>query len=616
MAIRNSRRKEGHKFLNIDINSSSYHNSRHFNKEGTMKKLSILLIFLLPFVIFSLLSGCAGKGKDIKTIKGDPEILYRQGLEKFNKRDYSEALKIFEQVKSNFPDSPPYTLWAEVKVGDCHFFQKDYVEAIAAYEEFKKTRPTHEDIPYVQYQIGMSHFQQIRTHDRDQTSTKKALSSFEYLVANFPPSILTEKAAEKVGTCKNMLADHEFYIGNFYYKNGKYQAAASRFEGRLEKFPKRADEDKALYLLGKSYLELEQWEKARVVFTRIVNEYPKSSYYKESKSILDQGRKEKAAIRKVKVKESKQKPGVLEGESDKIFLVKFDEEKRQPVPFKEERIEMKREEKKPVSLPPEAISAQPEAPVEKTKETSPPLFQYEEEKRQPIAPSPLPLPKEELKIEVRPEDEKRMAALPPPPTKLETKEMPKEKEGLKEESPQRKEVEEVKEKEKKVAALPASPKKEKEVAKKETPAELREVKLGDTREPIDITSDRVETLSKENLIIFRGNVMARQKDIVIYSDSLEAFVFEDGKGIEKVVAGGNVKIQQGLRVANCQKAVFYNQDQKVILTGEPKVMEGDHLVSGEEIIFDIAKNRIEVKGGPGGRGKVRVLPGAELEKLK
>jgi lipopolysaccharide export system protein LptA len=140
--------------------------------------------------------------------------------------------------------------------------------------------------------------------------------------------------------------------------------------------------------------------------------------------------------------------------------------------------------------------------------------------------------------------------------------------------------------------------------------------LGDTGEPIDITSDRVETFSKENLIVFRGNVMARQKDMVIYSDSLEALVFEDGKGIEKVVAGGNVKIQQGLRVANCQKAVFYNRDQRVVLTGDPKVWEGDNLVSGEEIIFDIAKNRIEVKGGPGGRGKVRVLPGGEFEKLK
>jgi len=31
-------------------------------------------------------------------------------------------------------------------------------EAIAAYEEFKKIHPTHEEIPYVQFQIGMSHF--------------------------------------------------------------------------------------------------------------------------------------------------------------------------------------------------------------------------------------------------------------------------------------------------------------------------------------------------------------------------------------------------------------------------------------------------------------------------
>jgi lipopolysaccharide export system protein LptA len=177
-------------------------------------------------------------------------------------------------------------------------------------------------------------------------------------------------------------------------------------------------------------------------------------------------------------------------------------------------------------------------------------------------------------------------------------------------------VEKAKEKEKKIAALLPPSTKEREVLRKETPAEPKEIKLGDTGEPIDITSDRVETFSKENLIVFRGNVMARQKDMVIYSDSLEALVFEDGKGIEKVVAGGNVKIQQGLRVANCQKAIFYNRDQRMVLTGDPKVWEGDNLISGEEIIFDIAKNRIEVKGGPGGRGKVRVLPGGEFEKLK
>lgn len=576
--------------------------------EGMMKK-QLILILLLFIILFSFLNGCAGKGKDLKAIKGNAEILYRQALEFFNKRDYSEALKLFEQVKSNFPDSPPFTQWAEIKVGDCHFFKKDYIEAIAAYEEFRKTRPTHEDIPYVQYQIGMSHFQQMRTYDRDQTSTKKALSSFEYLVANFPPSLFTEKASEKIEICKNRLAEHEFYIGNFYYKNGKYQAAASRFEGRLEKFQKRTDEDKVLYLLGKSYLELDQWEKAKEAFTRIVNEYPKSTHYRESRSILDQGRREKGIVRKAKAKDAKQKQAGMEGTSDRIPLAKFDEEKRMPVSLADERIEVKKDETRPGLLPVAPPSVQPAPPAEEGKKeevrkSSPPLVRYEEEKRKPM-PSTLSPPKDDLKIEAKPEDEKRMAALPPSPATQEVKEVPEEK-G----------VEEVKKREKKIAALPLQTTKDREVSKREIPAEPREVKLGDAGEPIDITSDRVETFSKENLIVFRGNVIVRQRDIVIYSESLEAFVFEDGKGIEKVVAGGNVKIQQGLRVAHCQKAIFYHRDQKVILTGDPKVMEGDQLVSGEEIIFDIAGNRIEVKGGSGGRGKVRVLPGSDMEKLK
>jgi lipopolysaccharide export system protein LptA len=138
----------------------------------------------------------------------------------------------------------------------------------------------------------------------------------------------------------------------------------------------------------------------------------------------------------------------------------------------------------------------------------------------------------------------------------------------------------------------------------------------DNSQPIDITSDKVEAYRKDNLIIFQGNVIARQKDIVIYADSLEAMIIEDGKGIERVTVGGNVKIQQGLRVANCQKAVFYNLDRKIVLTGDPKVSDGDNIVSGDEIIFDIEKNRVEVKSGLSGRGKAKIQPGEEIEKLK
>jgi outer membrane protein assembly factor BamD len=491
-----------------------------------MKRIVFLKSVLFVPIFFTLLLGCAGKG--VKTIEGDPETLYKQGLTRFNKRDYIEAAKKFEQLRSSFPDSPPYTVWAELKIGDCHFFRKEYVEAIAAYEEFKKIHPTHEEIPYVQYQIGMAYFNEMLSRDRDQTSTKKALSNFEYLVANYPPSLFTKKANGKIEICKKRLADHEFYVGNYYYKNGNYKAASQRFQNLLENFPNMHQEDKTLFLLGKCYVELEQEEKARKAFTKIITEYPRSSYSKDAKMILEQSAKAK------KAKESKKKNEAKEIPLDVAPLVKFEEERRQPVAFDS-----------PISVTSKSIQ-------------------------------PDPQPKAEIEIEERPEEEKRIVALP----------------------------------------STANPSEEKEKPKKGVSPDSGEAKLVDTSQPIDIISDRVETYSKENVIIFRGNVVARQKDIVIYADSIEAKVIENGKGIERVLASGNVKVQQGLRVASCQKAVFLNLDQKIILTGEPKVSEGDNMVSGEEIIFDLARNRVEVKGGAGGRGKAKIHPGEELEKAK
>ena len=557
---------------------------------------------LVPIAL-SLLFGCGGKGKDVKKIEGDPETLYKQGLTRFNKRDYSEALKKFEELKSSFPDSPPYTIWGELKVGDCHFLQKQYVEAIAAYEEFKKIHPGHEEIPYVQYQIGVSYYNQMLTLDRDQTPTKKALSNFEYLIANYPPSLFTEKAKEKIGSCKKRLADHEFYIGNFYFKQGRFQAAASRFEGLLEKFPKDPEEDKTLYLLGKSYLELDRWEKAELAFKKIVTEYPKSSRYKEARAILDKGLTEKKiSLRKAKTKQSKKKGEIPEAEPDGVAVVKFEEEGKQPVSLKEEKKVEVRKEERLVSLPATGEPVKAIPPKEEAKKPIPSMaIEPIQEDRTQAIPPPVEAKKVEPITVVGPMKEDRTQV---PPSSPSAKTAPK------------KEVKPVEEKRKAALPSPPTPSKEKEKVKKGIPLETQEAKLVDKSQPIDITSDKVEAYWKENLIIFKGNVIARQKDMVIYADSLEAVIIEDGKGIERVIAGGNVRIQQGLRVANCQKAVFYNLDQKVVLTGEPKVSEGDNIVSGDEITFDIEKNRVEVKGGPSGRGKAKIQPGGEMEKLK
>jgi len=567
------------------------------------KRIFLKRLIWVPITV-SLLFGCAGKGKDLKKIEGDPEILYKEGLVRFNKRDYPVALKKFEELKSSFPDSPPYTLWAELKVGDCHFHQEEYVEAIAAYEEFKKTHPSHEEIPYVQFQIGMSYFNQMLTLDRDQTSTKKALSSFEYLIASYPPGLFTEKAREKIGACKKRLADHEFYVGNFYYKHGRFEAAALRLESLLEKFPKVAEEDKTLYLLGKSYIELEQWKKAEAAFTKIVTEYPESPHAEEAKEILDKGlAKMEAAHRKTKSTDKKDEGAAIE--PGKIALVKFEDEGKQPIsPKEEKRIDLTKEGERSTSLAvmDKSVKAIPPKDEAKKPVSSPAIGPIQEDRTEAIPPS-RETDKSKPVLPVEPTKEDRVEVLLP----LASTDMASKGEVKPDE-------------EKRGAALPGAPaaSKEKETVNKKGPPETSEAKLVDRvdkSQPIDITSDTVEAYWKENLVIFKGNVIARQKDMVIYADSVEVLTNEDGKGIERVTAGGNVKIQQGLRVANCEKAVFYNPDQKLVLTGDPKVSEGDNIVLGDEIIFDIDKNRVEVKGGPSGRGKAKIQPG-EIEKLK
>ncbi len=661
-------------------------------------------------IMVSLLLGCGGKGMDLKRIEGSPETLYREGLARFNKRDYIEAQKKFEELKSSFPDSPPYTVWAELKIGDCHFLKKEYVEAIAAYEEFKKTHPSYEELPYIQFQIGMSYFNQMLTLDRDQTSTKKALSSFEYLIASYPPSLFTEKAREKIDVCKKRLADHEFYVGNFYYTHERFEAAAWRFEGLLEKFPKAPGEDKTLYLLAKSYLELGLWEKAEVAFMKIVTEYPKSPHFKEARAALDKGFTSKeASLRKAKGKKSTKGDEASAIDPKNITWIKFEEEGKQPVSLNEEKkIDLRKETQESTSLavtgnpvqasstkkekaresgPPFAIEPTPEdraqalpssaetnksepvLPVEPIKESRlqaslPPLsadtaskaeVKPDEEKESAIQVAPVPTrDKEDIQKKALPETtttkltnpvvkdqlvdvtpdlqptpENRTHVLPSSAdTNKSEPVLPVEpiKEGRVEASlpplsaDAVSKVEVKPDEEKRRAPLPATstPARDKDDIQKKALPETTTAKLAnpvDKGQPIDVTSDKVETLWKENLVIFKGNVIARQKDLVIYADSLEVVTIEDGKGIDRVTAGGNVKIQQGLRVANCQKAVFYNLDQKMVLTGDPKVSEGDNVVLGDEITFDIDKNRVEVRGGPSGRGKAKVLPG-EIQNLK
>lgn len=191
-----------------------------------------LLAAAVLLVFIASMSGCAWWdsiwGKEPR-VRPTPEGLYQRGFEQYKKGDYKKAIEIFTRVRDEYPLNP-VALMAELGIADSYFENEQYVDAEVAYNSFVELHPTNPNVPYAMFQLGMCHYHQMQTIDRDQTETQKARKEFERLIARFPQSKFAIMAEKNLREVKQRLAEHEFYVGEFYYRTKKYEAALKRFE--------------------------------------------------------------------------------------------------------------------------------------------------------------------------------------------------------------------------------------------------------------------------------------------------------------------------------------------------------------------------------------------------
>ena len=252
-------------------------------------KMHCLKHYLLILLLL-LASGCAGaKVKEVPPA----EVLYHEAMEEFNKGktwglfstvDYVRVIEKFQKVIDYYPVSK-YAILAELRIADAYFRNREYQEAIIRYQEFKRLHPTNENIPYVIYKLGLSHFKLILSIDRDQRATEKAASHFEELIRKYPECEHAEDARGKLLSSRRRLAEHEFYVGKFYYRRGDYQIALGRFNRILKDYPGLGFDAKALYFIGRCHYYLREWDEAREVLQRLSDSYPHSKYRKKANSL-------------------------------------------------------------------------------------------------------------------------------------------------------------------------------------------------------------------------------------------------------------------------------------------------------------------------------------------
>jgi len=108
----------------------------------------------------------------------------------------------------------------------------------------------------------------------------------------------------------------------------------------------------------------------------------------------------------------------------------------------------------------------------------------------------------------------------------------------------------------------------------------------------------MERYGKESLIIFTGNVVARQNNSVQYADRIEVYLDEKGDKILRTVSTGSVRIvTRDCKIGTAKRAEYFELEQRVVLIGNARVWQEDNVVSGDTITIYLSQDRNVVLSG-------------------
>lgn len=160
------------------------------------------------------------------------------------------------------------------------FGEKKWEEAATEYERFLELHPVHRWAPHAQFKLALCYEQRIPAVGRDPTIAEKAQAGFER-VLSYPDTRYRDAAQIKLTEVRRHLAQSDFEVGRFYYKQGKYPAAIVRFQKVLDaKLEGKVTED-AAYFLALAYERDGQLDKATETAQMLIDAFPNTRHAKD-----------------------------------------------------------------------------------------------------------------------------------------------------------------------------------------------------------------------------------------------------------------------------------------------------------------------------------------------
>ena len=228
----------------------------------------------------SCLAACTTYTPDFEDVAPADE-LYAEGLEIldgwrllgiFPIVNYTRAIETFQAILDNYPYSD-YAVKAEMQIADAYFDDGRFDEALSYYRDFGDLHPQHPKVPYTILRSAMCHYEQIRSINRDQTSTRVALHFLELLIRNHPYAPETTEGESMLHALRTRLSQNVLRIGDFYLRRREFQSAAERYRSVLNSYPGLGHDAEALLNLGVCYENLKREDEALRLFHVLVENF-------------------------------------------------------------------------------------------------------------------------------------------------------------------------------------------------------------------------------------------------------------------------------------------------------------------------------------------------------
>lgn len=127
--------------------------------------------------------------------------------------------------------------------------------------------------------------------------------------------------------------------------------------------------------------------------------------------------------------------------------------------------------------------------------------------------------------------------------------------------------------------------------------------------PVNVTADKLTYVDAERRAVFSGNVVIKSAETTMNANSVQVFLLARGSSgggagnqLDRIVAQGDIEIQQGARKALGSQVVYTAKEQKFVLTGSPErkpsIFDAEHgQITGDSLTFFTQGDRVLVGSG-------------------